>query len=169
MTTIQFRVKQSRGSLVEAKTIPSGGSQPDQRDGNLSTDNGVKIKWQAITGGPDKPVYTATFRNLDTNAAVWPFVETADGKGTAPAGYTGPLVLPFGPAGNQVSSVTLTTKGLGFPVKYTVAAEPSSKIDALDPMIIIRPLAMSSMNVTFGATCAVLGAVAGALLTTWLL
>lgn len=172
MTTIRFQLKKSKGYIVEAKTIPTGGNDPDHRDGNLDLPDGTKITWKASPGGPggpDKTVYTARFRNLQSNAEAWPFVEKADGTGEAPPGYTGPLVLPYGDAGNKVSSVSLTTKALGFPVKYVVSAEPSPTIDPLDPMIIIRPLSLAKVNVAFGVTCAVLGAVTGALVTTWLL
>lgn len=169
MTTIRFQLKKSKGYLIEAKTIPSGGSVPDHRDGNLDVPDGTKISWKASPGGPATPVYTATFRNLQNNAVAWPFVENANGTGTAPAGYTGPLVLPFDLGGNKVSSVELTTKSLGVPVKYTVTAEPPANIDPLDPMIIIRPQSFAALNLALGATCAVLGAIAGALLTAWLL
>ena len=170
MTTIRFQLKKSKGFLVEAKTIPTGGNGHDHRDGNLDIPDGTKITWEATPGGQDKTVYTAAFRNLQSNVDAWPFVETADGTGLAPPGYAGPLVLPYVRDGKSVSSVTLTTKSLGFPVKYTVAAGPPATIDPLDPMIIIRPQSLaSSVNVAFGVSCAVLGAVAGALLTAWLL
>jgi hypothetical protein len=168
MTTIRLQLKKSKGYLIEAKTIPSGGSSPDHRDGNLDVPDGTKISWEASPGGQDTTVYTATFRNLQNNAVAWPFVEKADGTGTAPAGYTGPLVLPFVLGGKDVSSVELTTKSPGVPVKYTVTAGPPANIDPLDPMIIIRPQSLASVNVAFGVTCAVLGAIAGALLMTWL-
>lgn len=173
MTTIRFQLKKSKGFLVEAKTIPTGGNGPDHRDGNLDVPDGTTITWKASPGGPGDShktaVYTATFRNLEDNAAAWPFIETADGKDKAPPGYTGPLVLPYDDGGNSVSSVSLTTKALGFPVMYKVSAEPSQTIDSLDPMIIIRPQTVAAVNVAFGVSCAVLGAVAGALITAWLL
>jgi len=169
MTTVRFQVKRSKGSLVEAETIPTGGNGPDHRFGNLDVPDGTNITWQAASGGSGKTVYTAEFRDLQSNARAWPFKETADGKGAAPPGYTGPLVLPYQDGGKDVASVSLTTKALGFPVKYTVTAEPQDKIDPLDPMIIIRPQSLAASNVAFGVSCAVLGAVAGALITAWLL
>lgn len=169
MTTIRFQVKQSKGFLVEAKTIPTGGNGPDHRDGNLDVPAGTKITWEAKTSGSDSTVYTATFRDLQSGADAWPFIERADGQGVAPAGYVGPLVLPCDIDGRSASSVKLTTRSLGFPVKYRVAAAPPGNIDDLDPMIIIRPQSLASVNLAFGVSCAVLGAIAGALLTNWLL
>jgi hypothetical protein len=134
------------------------------------------ITWEAMPpggpggpGGPDGPVYTAKFRILQDNADAWPFVQKANGRDVAPPGYTGPLVLPYTLDGQKLRSVNLTTKSPGVPVKYTVTAEPPAQIDALDPMIIIRPLSFAAVNVAFGVSCAVLGAIAGALLTAWLL
>lgn len=169
MTTIRFQVRKSKGFLVEAKTIPTGGNGPDHRDGNLDVAAGTKITWQAASGGSDKTVYTAEFRDLQSNAKAWPFNEMANGQGVAPPGYTGPLVLPYQDGGQEVASVSLTTRALGFPVKYLVTAEPKDKIDPLDPMIIIRPQSLAAVNVAFGVSCAVLGAVAGALITAWLM
>lgn len=169
MTTIRLKVKRSRDFRVEAKTIPSGKDQPDQSDGNIELPGGAKIKWDAELGGNSTvSKYTVEFRHLTNAGLVWPFVEKADGTGVAPPDYTGPLVLPYVLNGEKRDNVELTTKSGGVTAKYTVTAEPSDKIDALDPMIIIRPQ-FAAVNVAFGVSCAVLGAVAGALLTAWLL
>lgn len=160
MATIQLKVRKSGEYQVEVQTIPAGGNQPDHNWGNVETTPGTRIKWDAKFGGQGNPSqFTVRFRYVRNGTAAWPFVENADGTGVALPTYVGPLVLPV----NGKNSVELTTKNEDLAVKYDVVAEPSATIEALDPMIIIRPAsAPPSDGVLLGTVCAVLGAVAGA-------
>ena len=168
MATIRLKVERNpdKRFRVEAQTIPAGGNQPDQGWGNVDTNGGTRIKWDAKFGGPATPSkYTVTFRNVPSGAASWPFVEKADGTGVALPAYVGPLVLPV----NGQDCVELTTKNEDLNVKYDVVAEPAGTIVALDPMIIIRKPAGISANLVLPVTCAVLGAIVGALATALLM
>jgi|GEM_PF-3113646 len=170
MTTIRLGLKKPAEFQIEAKTIPTGGSGPDYREGNVETQGGTAITWKAKLGGTNEASkYTVTFRDLRNGDPVWPFVEYADGTGVAPQNYLGPLVLPYGPGNDK--SVSLTTRSLDVAAKYVVIAEPpgNATIDDLDPIIIIRQQSSGTSNVALGVTCAVLGAVGGALVTALLL
>jgi hypothetical protein len=168
MATIRLRVENNpdKKFRVEAQTIPAGGNQPDQGWGNVDTTGGTCIKWDGKFNGPARPSkYTVTFRYVLNDAAAWPFVQKADGTGVAPPDYVGPLVLPV----NGQDSVELTTKDEDLRVKYDVVAEPKETIVALDPVIIIRKPAGISANLVLPVTCAVLGAIVGALATALLM
>ena len=163
MVKIRLRLKASKEFQIEARTFPAGGSQPDQRKGNVDTIGGDKIVWEAQPDG-DVSLYTVHFFDLRDGSATWPFVELEDGTGAAPDGYVGPLTL------KPRDLVTLTTKSIDLPAKYEVSASRTDnrKVDDLDPMIIIRPALLAKDSALFGVTCAVLGAAVGAL-ATWAL
>jgi hypothetical protein len=158
MTTIRLNVKRSKDYGVEARTIPTGGSQPDHRQGNVDALGGSQIEWHGQPGN-DASLYTVRFINLSDGSSTWPFVELEDGTGTAPAGYTGPLTLTPG------QRVKLTTTAGNLTVKYDVSAtrNDGKAVDDLDPMIIIRP-GLRSIVAT-GLPWAVAGAAVGALIT----
>ena len=161
MHKVELRLLPSGPFRIEAESFVNGNS--DQRKGNVDTLNGRRFQWTAQN---DLNVlrYVVTFKRLSDGLAVWPFKENADGTGTAPANYVGPLSLTPG------ASVSLTTRKFDWPVKYEVTATRSdgANVDVLDPVIIIRPAKTLEMDVAFGVTCAVVGAIAGAA-ATWAL
>jgi hypothetical protein len=158
MHKVELRMLMSGPFRIEAESFVNG--NPDQRKGNVDTLNGRRFQWTAQSD-PTLLRYVVTFRRLSDGLTVWPFRENADGTGTAPANYVGPLTLTPGAA------VSLTTKKIDWPVKYEVTATRSDgdNVDVLDPVIIIRPARNLEMDVALGVTCAVIGAIAGATAT----
>ncbi len=132
MNKVELRMLGSSQFRVEAESFVNGNS--DHRKGNVDTLNGRKFEWTAQS---DLNVlrYVVSFKRLSDDLPVWPFKENADGNGTAPNDYVGPLSLSPG------ATVKLTTKKFDWPVKYEVTATRSDEktVDVLDPVIIIRP------------------------------
>lgn len=147
MTTIKLKVKQTKSKAVEAEAGSAG---------NIIVSPGTGIDWQG-TGSHD---YRVTFRDLDTGAHIWPF--------SAPSAVGSPPALTVG----QGTVSTQLKSELPPSIKYEVEAVDSADVDALDPMIIIRPLATpvsSNDDVTLGVVAAVVGAIAGAAITAMML
>jgi hypothetical protein len=136
---------------IVAKTLTSG--VPDDRLGNIETDQGTELVWEAVE---DKSVvsFTVQFFELGSKNAIWPFKGTDHGPNYS-------LVVKPGKSESRTLKAGYSNKKL----KYAVAAEHApgaDRIDPLDPMLIIRPPLIS--KVTFGLVCALAGAVVGALL-----
>lgn len=170
MQTIAITDVDGARRQVVARTVGSNG-QADARRGNLDESAGTRVRWRAENTGRATR-YEVWFYTLGGTAPVWPFVEKADGSGTAPAGYTGPLVLaPPGPGNTAPHEVPLTLKSIDAEsVKYVVRATPppNEPIADLDPMIVIRPVIAASTQgsdggVLLGVVSAILGATVGAL------
>ncbi len=154
MVTIELNTKRVNGSVVVA-CDPSGGAAK-RRGGNIEAQPGDAIAWQCAN---EAQSFLVHFFRLDTDADTWPFSQPPDktGPGPNPVQYL------------RVNSKNAKTVNVTSPVtiKYEVEDE-SGSAEPLDPMIIIRPQAPATLNVAFGVSCAVLGAVAGALVAAWL-
>jgi hypothetical protein len=144
---------------VVARSLNNSG-QDDGKLGNLFPEAQGQIKWTAKGEGWIKK-YKIRFSVPGSSANIWPFTTLADGS-PVPPGFDGPLAI------QPNESITLTlSPNAPADIKYSVKAEANAgkDVDDLDPMIIIRPKSMARDSTVLGVTCAVLGAMAGALLT----
>jgi len=144
---------------VVAQSLNVSG-QDDGKLGNLFPDPQGQITWTARGEGWVKK-YRIRFSVPGGQGYIWPFT-TLVGGGQVPAGYDGPLEI------EPNKTETLTLNPAAPPdIKYAVKAEVNQgkEVDDLDPMIIIRPKFMARESTSLAVTCAVLGAVAGALIT----
>lgn len=141
-----------------------------QQGGHVIVEPGERIDWKNLTPNSGGRVFLVSFYDwtLGTKVPVWPF------KGqTLPPGLQcqGPASVPWlRVPGSGVRTDVDVAPGTLL-LKYDVHVEgvgggnacaPDATITPLDPAIIIRTRS-SGVNVAFGVTCAVLGAVAGAL------
>lgn len=154
MTTIKLAVM----PIAPPRTRQIQASAKDAGDGgNAELPPGAEIVWTA--SGND--VFRVIFQDLDKSPPDWifPFEGQHDG--------------PFGPDNAPSLKVQHTPGGTkrvlsaGAPenIKYSVYSTSETDAIPLDPMIVIRPVSMARDSVALGVTCAVLGAVAGALVT----
>lgn len=152
MTTITLKIGHKKVRQVQAHTKQAGDG------GNAVLPVQGKIEWK--TSGND--VYRVIFKDLNdsaTNKWIFPFVGIDDGV--------------FG--SNNAPSLEVTGAGktrvlradAPANIKYEVYSTSEPSADPLDPVIIIRQKNLARESVALGVTCAVLGAVAGALLTAW--
>lgn len=77
MPTIRLRQKKSKEFQIEARTFPAGGSQPDQRKGNVDTFGGDQIEWEAQADN-DVSLYVVPFFDLRDGSATWPCQRHSD-------------------------------------------------------------------------------------------
>jgi hypothetical protein len=154
MATIELNIKRMNGPVVVA--YDPGGGAASRKGGDIETQPGDVIAWQCAN---ESQSFLVRFYRFDTSADIWPFSQPPDktGPGPNPVQYL------------RVNSKNAKTVNVTSPVtiKYEVEDE-SGSAEPLDPMIIIRPQAPATLNVAFGVSCAVLGAVAGALVAAWL-
>lgn len=151
MATIWLSVRNSKVRQVRARLTR------DKDGGNTVVSPQASIGWQAQ--GSD--VFRVVFFDLDNQAWIFPFDGNDDGV--------------FGP--DNAPSLEVTGAGEtrtlkpGAPsnIKYEVYCTSESTADPLDPMIIIRKPAGISENLALPVTCAVLGAIVGALATALLM
>lgn len=158
MTTIKLDVKpitppRSRQVQASAKQIGDGG--------NVKLPPGAEIVWTA--NGND--VFRVIFQDLDKSPPhnwIFPFEGSDDG----PFGTDNAPSLEV----KHTAGGTKTVLSAGAPenIKYCVYSTSNTDAIPLDPMIVIRPALVAADSVILGVTCAVLGAVAGAL-ATWAL
>lgn len=150
MTTITLKIGNSKVRQVQAQTKKTGDG------GNAILPAQGAIEWKA--SGND--VFRVIFQDLNEEAKnkwIFPFVGHDDGV--------------FGP--NNAPSLEVTGAGktrvlkddAPASIKYEVYSTSDSSTDHLDPVIIIRPRSIAKDSMLFGVTCAVVGALAGALLT----
>jgi hypothetical protein len=140
--------------------------------GHVIVDPGERMDWKNATATSSRREFLVAFYDdsQGTRVPVWP----VDGP-TVPAGAT-----CTGPA--RTTWLRVPASGVRFrlaamsqpsflkydvhvaPVGVATFCAPDTAFVSLDPMIIIKTRS-SGINVAFGVTCAVLGAVAGALVT----
>jgi hypothetical protein len=144
--------------------------------GHVIVDPGERLDWKNVTASSMRREFLVAFYDdsQGTKVPVWPI----DGQ-TTPAGST-----CTGPGGTTwlrvpASGVQCRLAATSLPsfLKYDVhvaalgvgsPCAPDTVFVSLDPMIIIKTRS-SGISVAFGVTCAVLGAIAAALLTALLL
>jgi hypothetical protein len=170
MATIKLDLVKSKGRHVVAQTLSGPGGTATSKKGSVDLLAGNKIWWECDNSPGWLDRYEVRFRDHSSGSATWPFKENGDGTGTAPLGYLGPLILK---KNSHVEVTTIT--GAPNLVAYDAIAfrdndpqNPDPDVDALDPMIIIRPTAYQSSTfnwVPLAVVSAVIGAAAGALLT----
>jgi len=172
MAYIKLDIVKSKEKHIVAQTLSGPGGPATSQKGSVDLNAGNTIRWETdnTPGWLDR--YEIRFRDHGTESPTWPFKELGDGTGTAPVGYLGPLVVK---KNSYVEMTTLT--GAPNLVAYDVIAfrdndpqKPDSDVDALDPMIIIRPT-LNQSSVAFNwvplvVTSAVIGAAVGALTVT---
>lgn len=128
-------------------------SKRSRKGGNVEAQPGDALGWQCAKAGQS---FLVRFYRFDTDLDAWPFSQQPDktDPGINPVRYL------------RVNSKTTKWVNVTSPVtlKYEVQDE-SGKAEPLDPVIIIRPALVAADSVALGVTCAVLGAVAGALVT----
>lgn len=128
-------------------------SGPGQHGGNVGVEQGDTLGWKCENNGH---AFLVRFYRFGTTDGIWPFEEEAD-------------VVEGGIKYLEVRSTTVTTKTLNTEetLKYEVKlVRPNeANVAPLDPTIIIRSKNLAKHSVLFGVTCAVIGAIAGALLT----
>jgi len=154
MNTIELDTKKVKERIVIA--YDPGSSNPSRKGGDLMVDAGNSIYWQCKNANES---YLVWFYDFTTGAPVWPF---------APSPPPDPVTNPPVPGVTsylRVNSKSAIERVLNTSqdVKYYALAEHETTAEWLDPMIIIRPAQIASDSVLFGVTCAVAGAIAGAL------
>lgn len=154
MATIELNTKRVNRPVVVAYD-PTGGAA-SRKGGDIETQPGDVLAWQCAN---ESQSFLVRFYRFDTGADTWPFSQAPDKTDPGPNPVRYLRVNSKNPKKVNVNSPVT--------IKYEVADE-SGSAEPLDPMIIIRPQALAAVNVAFGVSCAVLGAVAGALLTAWL-
>lgn len=134
------------------------GSGPGQHGGNVGVESGDTVGWQCANNGHS---FLVRFYRFGTTEGIWPFEGDADLIEADPDPEK-PVIEYL-----RVESTTVKTKRLNTEetLKYEVKVERGPDAVPLDPTIIIRSKNLAQHSVIFGVTCAVLGAVAGALLT----
>jgi hypothetical protein len=154
MNTIELDTKKAKEQIVIAYDPSS--SKLSRKGGDVVVDTGNTIHWQCKNSNES---YLVWFYDFTTGAPVWPF---------APSPPPDPVTSPPVPgvtsylrvdSKSAIARVLTTSQN----VKYYAMAEHDMTAEWLDPMIIIRPAQASTDSVLFGVTCAVVGAVAGAL------
>jgi hypothetical protein len=151
MATIRLSVHSTRVRQVRARV------KRDKDGGNTLVPPQASIEWKAT--GSD--VFRVVFFDLDNEAWIFPF----DGNDNGVFGPDNAPSLEVTGAGQ-----TRTLKSVAPPnIKYEVYCTSESTADPLDPMIIIRKPAGISANLVLPVTCAVLGAIVGALATALLM
>jgi len=151
MATIRLSVRNTKVRQVRARVTR------DKDGGNTVVSPQASIEWQAH--GSD--VFRVVFFDLVNQAWIFPFDGNDDGV--------------FGP--DNAPSLEITGAGetrtlksdAPSNIKYEVYCTSESTADPLDPVIIIRKPAATSANLVLPVTCAVLGAIVGALATALLM
>lgn len=153
MAKITLTVHNSKVRQVRARV------NNDKDGGNAVLPRQDTVDWQA-NGADEFRVVFHDLDHYDPNTGIWPFEGGDDG--------------PFGPSNLPSLKVTGGGKTRVLKpdaprnIKYEVYCTSGADADPLDPMIIIRPSSFSD-SVVLGVSCAVLGAITGALVTMALL
>lgn len=156
MATIELSTKQVNDRIVVAYDPQA--DKASRKGGDVETTTGDTLGWQCAN---ESQSFLVRFYRFDTDADIWPFSQAPDKSGTGP----NPIrYLRVNSKNTRWVNVTST-----FTMKYAVEVEAGPAAEPLDPMIIIRQTQVAALDVPLGVTCAVLGAVVGALLTAWLL
>jgi hypothetical protein len=155
MATIELYTKKSNRPAVFARDKTD--TKPIRKGGDVEAHPGDALGWECAN---EQESFLVRFFRFDTGDNTWPFSQAPDKTGTGP---------------NPVRYLRVNSKSTKWmtvtspeTVKYEVEDE-SGSADPLDPMIIIRKPAGISANLVLPVTCAVLGAIVGALATALLM
>jgi len=152
MATIELSTKTVKERIVIAYDPIS--SNKSRKGGDVEAQPGDTLGWQCAN---ENQSFLVRFYRFDTGTDSWPFSQQPDKTvpGINPVRYL------------KVDSKKTKWVNVTSPVslKYEVEVETGPAAEPLDPMIIIWPAVVSTDRIVFGVTCAVLGAIAGALLT----
>lgn len=151
MAMIKLSVRATRERQVHARVTR------DKDGGNTVVSPQAAIQWEA----QGNKVFRVVFFDLDNQAWIFPFEGNDDG-------VFGPDDAPSLEVAGAGATRTLKS-GAPSNIKYEVYCTSESDAVPLDPMIIIRRSASISANLVLPVTCAVLGAIVGALATALLM
>lgn len=151
MATIELDTKKVKDRAVIAYDPSS--DKRSRKGGDVEATTGDTLGWQCAHEGQS---FLVRFFRFDTGTNTWPFSQNPDKEdpGVDPVRYL------------RVNSKVTKWVNVASPVmvKYEVQVESGPAAEPLDPMIIIRPARIATDLVPVGVTCAVLGAIAGAVL-----